>query len=76
MPNEEIIVKLNTISNLLALQLIKNISKEEASCVLKQAGMTNSDIGTVLGISSSAVAAHHSNRKKQTNVKSIRKTKD
>ncbi|MEE9442717.1 MAG: LuxR C-terminal-related transcriptional regulator [candidate division Zixibacteria bacterium] len=66
MNEDEISKKLSVIINLLAIQATNGLEKEKSVSMLKYSGMGNKEIGDVMGISGSAVAAHLSNLKKKS----------
>lgn len=66
MTEDKLSAKLSLIANLLALQLTKDLNKEDAAWLLKQAGAENKNIAEILDITPKAVAAHHSNRLKKS----------
>jgi len=65
MTDDQVLNKLGVIANLLALQATKDMEKEDTAWTLKSAGMANSAIAHLMGISADAVSAHVSNKKKK-----------
>jgi orotate phosphoribosyltransferase-like protein len=65
MAEQDILNKLSVIAKLLAMQITKDMDKENSVWTLKQSGMSNKEIGEFLGISSNAAAAYISTRRKK-----------
>jgi len=63
--DKDLLAKIDIIIKMIGSQIIKDKNYEDSAWLLKQCGMDNRNIGEFLGISNSAVSAHHSNKKKK-----------
>ncbi|PKK81938.1 MAG: hypothetical protein CVT49_16265 [candidate division Zixibacteria bacterium HGW-Zixibacteria-1] len=70
MIEEELLNRLEILSNLIAFQITKDQNLVDSVWILRQCGMSNTQIAQLLGISINAVTAHYANKKKQMGKKS------